>query len=102
MGFGFQTWNAQGQPNNTGIVKVFAVGTVGLGADQRTGSWGFNVPSGYALDWIFTANGENYTNTRRRVNITGNVITLTDATNDYSPGTDSALPGWLVAFIKKV
>lgn len=83
--YGFATWDANGVDNNTGIVKINAIAS--LSADVNTsGSFSYGLPSGYTMDFLIQPAGK-FTG-RRRIQISGNVITLTNvADNDYSSDT---------------
>jgi hypothetical protein len=48
--WGIQTWDASGNPNNTGIVPVLVVATVYLSAGQVSGTYSYTVPSGFRVE----------------------------------------------------
>lgn len=85
MGWGFATWDANGIDNNTGLVKINALGTLQAGNDTA-GTFSYSVPSGYSLAFLIQPAGA-YTG-RRRITVSGNAITLVNVANDdYSANT---------------
>ncbi|MDQ1226452.1 hypothetical protein QE443_002613 [Pantoea ananatis] len=85
MSWGFGTWDAAGRDNNTGLVKINAVGTMQFDSNY-TGTQSFYLPSGYSLSYLHQAGG-NYIG-RMRITISGNSVTISSVANDdYSSGT---------------
>lgn len=100
--YGVQTWDANGRPNNTGLVPVFILGYVYLGENQE-GSWGYSVPSGFVLDYMMVPNpGGLSQNGRRSINVSGGTITAVNNNgSDLSPNTFPRSPYTIIAFIRK-
>jgi hypothetical protein len=87
MTWAFGTWDATGVDNNTGIVKVNAVGTMQFDVNF-TGSQTFNLPPGYSLAYLHQAGGSFSSSKRMLITISGATVTVSDvAANNYSPGT---------------
>lgn len=98
--WGIQTWDAGGVPNNTGIVPVMVVGTVFLSSGQVSGTYSFSVPAGFTLAAIQSPiSGASFSPARRKINVSGNSIVLTNAAGDYSAGTISAEETWLIVYL---
>lgn len=94
MAWGFGTWDSGGRDNNTGLVKINAVGTMQFDGNY-TGSQGFYQPQGYSLSFLHQAGG-NYVG-RMRISISGGTLTVSSASNDdYSQGT---LPKYQMNFV---
>lgn len=100
MAYGLQTWDANGRDNNTGIVRVLAIGTWKVDAVQ-SGSASFTVPAGYTMGYLFQATQITSGSKRRRVTISGGRVTLTAVGDgDYSAGTESAIAGNYLFFAR--
>ncbi|WKZ94123.1 hypothetical protein P0E69_09735 [Chimaeribacter arupi] len=103
MAIGIQTWDANGVPNNTGIVPVLVAGTLYLGAGQNAGSWNYPIMAGYGLGYIMSpVTGESISGTRRRVTISGGSVTLSDAAGQYDANSFVAFECWLIVYYKAV
>lgn len=86
MTWGFGTWDASGVDNNTGLVKINALGAWQL-APGVTGSQSFSLPAGYTLDYLVQGYGD-FTGTRKKITVSGNTITVAaTSSSDYSAGT---------------
>lgn len=100
--FGIQTWDAGGVPNNTGIVKVMVLGSVYMANGQVSGTYSYNIPSGYTVAAVQSPiTGESFSGSRRKINAAGSTIKITNASGDYSTGTVSADEGWLIVYLVK-
>lgn len=100
--WGIQTWDANGNPNNTGIVQVLVVATVYLSAGQVSGTYSYTVPTGFEVAAIQSPiTGDAYSGSRRKVTGTGGTITISDANGDYSAGTYTADECWLIIYLVK-
>ena len=100
--WGIQTWDANGNPNNTGIVQVLVVATVYLSAGQVSGTYTYTVPTGFKVAAIQSPiTGDAYSGSRRKVTGSGGTITLSDASGDYSAGTYTADECWLIIYLVK-
>ncbi|MDF7657645.1 hypothetical protein PUG81_01590 [Erwiniaceae bacterium L1_54_6] len=86
MAYGFATWDASGTDNNTGLVKINALGAWQVAAGA-TGSQSFSLPTGYTLDFLVQTYGD-LGSARKKITASGNTITVTSTTaSDYSAGT---------------
>ncbi|MBH1892994.1 hypothetical protein I5T97_14170 [Serratia marcescens] len=102
MTWGFQTWDANGIPNNTGIVKVFTIGTIRVEQNQKAGAWSFTVPNGYKIDFMTLQEGIGFTQERRGVRVIGNnIIEMFDASGLWGSGTAPANSGWIIIYLVK-
>lgn len=102
MTWGFQTWDANGIPNNTGIVKVFTIGIIRVEQNQKSGSWNFNVPSGYKIDFMSIQEGIGFTGERRGLRVVNNkMVEMFDASGLWGGGTAPANSGWVVIYLVK-
>ena len=83
--WGFQSWDANGVPNNYGIKPVSVISNITLSNGQKSGSYSFNVPDGYRLGFVYVPLGaDTYIQGRRIISISGNSIII-------SAGTDNSL-----------
>lgn len=102
VSWGIQTWDANGNPNNTGIVPVLVVATVYLSAGQVSGTYSYAVPSGFNVAAIQSPiTGDAYSGSRRKITGSGSTITISNASDDYSAGTYTAEECWLVIYLVK-
>lgn len=85
--FGFATWDENGVDNNTGFVKVNALGSIFVAAGGG-GSYSFNVPPGYSLDFMVQQVGQPGYDNRKKIYVSGNSIVVGVVSNDYY-GADS-------------
>ncbi|WP_205956665.1 hypothetical protein [Pantoea stewartii] len=100
--WGFGTWDAQKRDTNTGIVRILVAGTLEVANGQQSGSFSFQVPAGYRLDYTFQANMGASPSARRRVTISGNNFSISAAgDSDYSTGTLQAYAGTFLFFVRK-
>lgn len=98
--YGIQTWDANGVPNNTGIVQVMTLGHVYLSAGQVSGSWAYTVPPGFRVQAVQSpVTGDAYSDQRRKLNFNGNTLTISNAVNDFSANTMTADEAWLVVYM---
>ncbi|WP_034913067.1 hypothetical protein [Erwinia sp. 9145] len=101
MAWGVQTWDAAGKPNNYGLVPVSLLSQISLDTAQVSGSWSFNVPAGYRLDYIHIPKIFAYTTTRRLITVNGSSITLSSAEqSNYGFGSEFAHAAFLVVFLR--
>ena len=100
--WGIQTWDANTNPNNTGIVSVLVVATVYLSAGQVSGTYSYTVPTGFKVAAIQSPiTGDAYSGLRRKITGTGGTITISDGAGDYSAGTYTADECWLIIYLVK-
>lgn len=103
MAWGFQTWDASGVPNNTGIVKVFTIGTIKVDLNQKSGAWSFSVPSGYKIDFMTLQDGIGFTQERRGLRVlNNNTLEMFDAAGQWFNGTAPAYAGWIIVYLLRV
>lgn len=100
MAYGFGTWDANGVDNNTGLVKINALGTLAIDSTSNY-SQSFSLPSGYTLDYLFQPSGDRSGNGRKSISISGNTVVVSQvASDDYSNGTFPNVPGTVLAFAR--
>ncbi len=100
MAYGFGTWDANGVDNNTGIVKVNALGVMSIDATSNYNQ-AFSLPSGYSLDYLFQPSGDRNGNGRKKIYVSGsNVLVSQVSSSDYSAGTFPNVPGNILVFVR--
>lgn len=100
MAYGFGTWDANGVDNNTGLVKINALGVMSIDATSNY-SQAFSLPSGYSLDYLFQASGDRNGNGRKKIFASGSSIIVSQvASSDYSAGTFPNVPGSILVFVR--
>jgi len=100
MAYGFGTWDSNGVDNNTGLVKINALGTLAIDATSNY-SQPFSLPSGYTLDYLYQPNGDRTGSGRKRISISGNSVLVAQvSSSDYSNGTFPNVPGTILAFAR--
>ncbi|WP_071531043.1 hypothetical protein [Pantoea sp. GM01] len=101
MAFGYGTWDANGNDNNTGLVRINALGTMTINASGNYNQ-AFSLPSGYVLDFLFQPTGEpSSTNARKTIAVSGSSIVVTQvSSSNYSNGTFPNVPGIILAFAR--
>lgn len=99
--WGIQTWDANGVPNNYGLVPIYILGQSFIGENQE-GSWSYNVPNGFSLDYLMVPNpGGRSPNGRRIITISGSTIIASNTdSNNASPNTFPRSAYSIVAFIR--
>jgi hypothetical protein len=101
MAFGIQTWDANGNPNNYGLVPVSVVGFFAVSAGQQSGTASYPVPAGFVLDILQVCTGETYSQTRRTVTVSGGNITIGAAADtNFGVNTYPAIGGFIIAFLR--
>lgn len=100
MAYGFGTWDANGVDNNTGLVKVNAIGVMSIDATSNYNQ-AFSLPSGYSLDYLFQPSGDRNGNGRKKIYASGSSIIVSQvASSDYSAGTFPNVPGSILVFVR--
>ena len=100
MAYGFGTWDANGVDNNTGLVKVNALGVMTIDATSNY-SQAFSLPSGYSLDYLFQPSGDRSGTGRKKIYTSGaSVVVSQVASSDYSSGTFPNVPGNILVFVR--
>jgi len=89
MAFGFGTWDANGNYNNTGLVPVNILGYYRIGENTLNASYAFSVPAGYSLKFLVMpdSSSDGTGDNRRRIYVSGNSVIVEPAANNVS-GTD--------------
>lgn len=101
MTWGIQTWDANGKPNNYGLVPVSVVGFFAVSQNQQSGSASYTVPAGFVMDVLQVCSGETYTQTRRTVTVSGGNISIGAAADDnFGTNTYPAIAGFIIAFLR--
>nr|CAI9420964.1 outer membrane protein [Escherichia phage morffagbaw] len=77
--YGISTWDANGNYNNYGIKPSVVVGMFSLSTGQVSGSYTFNVPSGYKLSYAISLDEGSSAGDRRKITIAGNTVTISNA-----------------------
>lgn len=99
--WGVQTWDANGIPNNYGLVPVSLLGNIELALDQVSGSWSFTIPTGFRMDYLYTPKTLAYTTARRAITVSGGTVTVSSAgASNYGPITQMAYPAFLVLYLR--
>lgn len=100
MAYGFGTWDANGVDNNTGLVKINALGTLVIDATSNY-SQSFSLPAGYTLDFLFQPSGDRSGSGRKRISVSGSSILVAQIdSGDYSNGTYPNVSGSVLAFAR--
>lgn len=100
MAYGFGTWDANGVDNNTGLVKVNALGVMSIDATSNYNQ-AFSLPAGYSLDYLFQASGDRSGNGRKKIYASGSSIVVSQVSgSDYSAGTFPNVPGNILVFVR--
>lgn len=100
MAYGFGTWDASGVDNNTGLVKVNALGVMSIDATSNY-SQAFSLPSGYSLDYLFQPNGDRNGTGRKKIYVSGASMVVSQVgSSDYSAGTFPNVPGNILVFVR--
>ena len=100
MAYGFGTWDASGVDNNTGLVKINALGVMPIDATNNYNQ-PFSLPAGYSLDYLFQASGDRSGNGRKKIYVSGaNMVVTQVASSDFSTGTFPNLPGNILVFVR--
>lgn len=100
MAYGFGTWDASGTDNNTGLVKINALGVMSIDATSNYNQ-AFSLPSGYSLDYLFQASADRSGNGRKKIYTSGASILVSQVSgSDYSAGTFPNVPGNILVFVR--
>lgn len=100
MAYGFGTWDASGVDNNTGLVRILALGVISLARSQVSGSWSFSVPAGYTLDFLYQGTDPTGTTDRRMITISGNTVSISAANGNYAANTTPAESGNILVYVR--
>jgi len=101
MAWGIQTWDANGNPNNYGLVPISVLGFFSVAAGQQSGAASYTVPPGFVMDFLQVNTGESYTTVRRTITVSGSTITLgAAAETNFGANTYPAIAGFIVAYLR--
>ncbi|WWD11074.1 outer membrane protein [Escherichia phage Phagiculus] len=87
--YGIATYDANGNYNNYGIKPVTVVAFVDLATGQTSGSYSYQIPTGYKVGYFITLD-ESGPNNGRYIVASGNTITIAPgnaAADGYYPAT---------------
>lgn len=100
MAYGFGTWDANGVDNNTGLVRVNALGVMSIDATSNYNQ-AFSLSSGYSLDYLFQPSGNRSGNGRKMIYASGASMVVTQvSSSDFSTGTVPNVPGNILVFVR--
>jgi hypothetical protein len=100
MAYGFGTWDGNGVDNNTGLVKINALGVITIDATSNYNQ-SFSLPSGYTLDYLFQPSGDRSGNGRKKMYTSGSSMIVSQvSSSDYSSGTFPNVPGNILVFVR--
>lgn len=101
MAWGIQTWDANGKPNNYGLVPISVLGYFAVAAGQQSGAASYIVPSGFRMEFLQVTASANYTTIRRTITVSGGTITLGAASeNNFGAGTYPAINGFIIVYLR--
>ncbi|WRQ11980.1 hypothetical protein vBSlqSZDD2_69 [Serratia phage vB_SlqS_ZDD2] len=101
MGWGFKTWDVNGNDNNTGIVKMLVLTPFWVEQDQPNGSWWMEVPQGFVLRY-FVVPQLGLPQKRRRFEVNGNNITSREEWGYfYDPNVQPCYAGWVIPYLER-
>lgn len=101
MAWGIQTWDANGNPNNYGLVPISVLGYFAVAAGQQSGTVSYTVPVGFRMEFLQVTASDSYTTARRSITISGGTITLgAAADNDFGAGTYPAINGYVIVYLR--
>ena len=101
MALGIQAWDANGNPNNYGLVPISVLGFFSVAAGQQSGAASYTVPAGFMLEFLHVTASDSYTRARRTITVSGGTITLgAAAETDFGPNTYPAINGFVIAYLR--
>jgi len=101
MAWGIQTWDANGNPNNYGLVPISVLGFFAVAAGQQSGAASYVVPAGFRMEFLQITASDSYTRARRTITVFGGTITLgAAAETDFGPNTYPAINGFVIAYLR--
>ncbi|WP_261666987.1 hypothetical protein [Erwinia mallotivora] len=89
MAWGFGTWDASGNYNNTGLLVVNILGYYRIDENTLNATYAFTVPAGYSLHFLVMPDSstDGTGDNRRRIYVSGSNVIVEPAANNVS-GTD--------------
>lgn len=101
MSWGIQTWDANGKPNNYGLVPVSVLGFFSVTNGQQSGSASYTLPSGFVMEILQVSSDAAYTTVRRKINISGGSVSISAVSElDFSANTYPAVAGFIIAYLR--
>lgn len=101
MSWGIQTWDANGNPNNYGLVPISVLGYFAVAAGQQSGAASYVVPAGFRMEFMQVTASDSYTTARRTITVSGGTITLGPAAEtNFGAGTYPAINGYVIAYLR--
>lgn len=101
MSWGIQTWDANGNPNNYGLVPISVLGYFAVAAGQQSGAASYTVPAGFRIEFLQVTASDSYTSARRTFTVSGGTITLgAAAETNFGAGTYPAINGYVIAYLR--
>ncbi|CDG96279.1 conserved hypothetical protein [Xenorhabdus bovienii str. puntauvense] len=101
--WGFQTWDENGKPNNSGVIPFLIAGTITVPKGQTSFSYSYVLPDGYKLDYTIMDNGGDITanlddRQKYEIRVHGNTISA----HPSSLGIPSASGKKVLVFYRRV
>lgn len=101
MSWGIQTWDANGNQNNYGLVPVSMLGFFSVTNGQQSGSASYTLPSGFVMEILQVSSDAAYTTTRRKINISGGSVSISSVSDtDFGANTYPAVAGFIIAYLR--
>ena len=101
MSWGIQTWDANGNPNNYGLVPISVLGYFAVAAGQQSGAASYTVPAGFRMEFLQVTASADYTTARRTITVSGGTIILgAAAENNFGAGTYPAINGFVIVYLR--
>lgn len=101
MSWGIQTWDANGNQNNYGLVPVSVLGFFSVTNGQQSGSASYTLPSGFVMEILQVSSDAAYTTVRRKINISGGSVSISAVSElDFSANTYPAVAGFIIAYLR--
>lgn len=101
MSWGIQTWDANGNPNNYGLVPVSVLGFFSVINGQQSGSASYTLPAGFVMEILQVSSDAAYTTTRRKINISGGSVSISSVSDtDFGANTYPAVAGFIIAYLR--
>lgn len=101
MSWGIQTWDANGNPNNYGLVPISVLGYFAVAAGQQSGAASYPVPAGFRMEFLQVTASADYTTARRTITVSGGTIILgAAAENNFGAGTYPAINGFVIVYLR--
>ena len=102
MSWGIQTWDASGKVNNYGLVPISVLGFFSVSNGQQSGGATYSLPAGFVMEILQVCSDSNYTTKRRKITVSGGMVTITAASSDIDFGVNTfpAVAGFIIAYLR--